>query len=141
MQDEEPWLGHYGPKDVSDMEMVIMRALGWSPRALTPASFLDQVLWDTLAGPLYPLHLHPGDYLSHARQLAANIVSSNMTGVVAQQLCMPALSELLPVGPFECAWWSWLCVDCLEGAPAAWICPYFAWWEKRMACSLCAAPK
>ena len=98
VQDEEPWLGRHGPKDVSDMEMLIMRALGWSPRALTPASFLDQVLWDSLAGPLWQVHLQPGDYLSRARQYAANIVSSNMTGVVALQLCMPALFERLPIG-------------------------------------------
>ncbi|DBA99877.1 TPA: hypothetical protein ACH3X1_013766 [Trebouxia sp. C0004] len=104
LQDEEPWLGQYGPKDVGDMEMLIMRVLGWSIRALTPASFLDQVLWDTLSGPLYQLHLQPGDYLSHARQHAANVVSSNMTGVVALQLCMPALFEKLPIGSFKCAW-------------------------------------
>jgi len=104
MQDEEPWLGQYGPKDVSDMEMLIMRVLGWSPRALTPASFLDQVLWDSLSGPLHQLHFQPGDYLSHARQHAANIVSSNMTGVAALQPCMPALSEKLPIGSFDCAW-------------------------------------
>jgi hypothetical protein len=106
VQDEAPWLGQYAPKDVSDMEMLIMRALGWSPRALTPASFLDQVLWDTLAGPLYQLHLQRGDYLSHARQCAANIVSSNMTGVIALQLCMPALFKKLPIGSFKCAWLS-----------------------------------
>ena len=104
VQDEAPWLGQYDPKDVSDMEMLIMRALGWSPRALTPASFLDQVLWDTLAGPLYQLHLQSGDYLSHARQHAANIVSSNMTGVVALQLCMPASLQRLPIGSCKCAW-------------------------------------
>ncbi|DBA91223.1 TPA: hypothetical protein ACH3X2_004097 [Trebouxia sp. C0005] len=91
LQDEEPWRGHYDPKNVSDMEMLIMRALGWRPRALTPASFLDQVLWDTLAGPLYQLHLQPGDYLSHARHLAANIVSSNMTAVMS--LFYPASTQ------------------------------------------------
>ncbi len=103
VQDEAPWLGQYSPKDVGDMEMLIMRALGWSPRALTPASFLDQLLWDSLAGPLYQLHLQHVDYLSHARQCAANIVSSNMTGVVALQLCMPAWFGELPIGSFKCA--------------------------------------
>lgn len=91
LQDEEPWLGRHGPKDVSDMEMLIMRALGWSPRALTPASFLDQVLWDSLAGPLWQVHLQPGDYLSRARQHAANIVSSNMTA--AMSLLYPASTQ------------------------------------------------
>ncbi len=50
------------------MEMLIMRALAWSLRALTPASFLDQVLWDILSGALYQLHFQPGDYLSNARR-------------------------------------------------------------------------
>ena len=80
MQNAAPWLGQYGPKDVSDMEMLIMRALQWSPRALTAASFLDQLLCDALSGPLYQLQFQPVDYLSFARQYAANIVSSNMTG-------------------------------------------------------------
>ncbi len=85
MQNEEPWLGQYDPKDVSDMEILIMRALGWSPRALTPASVLDQLLWDALSGALYQLQFQPGDSLSQARKHTANIVSSNMTGVSALQ--------------------------------------------------------
>lgn len=80
MQNAAPWLGQYGPKDVSDMEMLIMRAVQWSPRALTAASFLDQLLCDALSGPLYQLQFQPVDYLFSARQYAANIVSSNMTG-------------------------------------------------------------
>lgn len=85
LQNEEPWLGHHDPKDVSDMEILIMRALEWSPSALTAASFLDQLLWDALSGALYQLQFQPGDYLSQARKHTANTVSANMTGVSAQQ--------------------------------------------------------
>ena len=48
-----PWLGVHEASDVKKMEWLIAAALDWRCLALTPASFLDQLLCDAWQGPLF----------------------------------------------------------------------------------------
>ena len=80
VQAEEPWLSRYSGSDVTQMEMLIMRALGWRPLAVSSAGFLDQLLCDALSGVLYQLQFQPEEYLAHIRQFAATLLSHTLSG-------------------------------------------------------------
>ena len=81
-QAEEPWNGRYNGSDVREMEMLIMRAIGWSPIALTSAGFLDNLLCDALSGVLYHLQFQSQDFLASVRQFAAQLLSHTLSGVI-----------------------------------------------------------
>ncbi len=82
MQVKVPWLGQVAGSDVSQMEMLIMKALGWCPTALTAPHFLDQLLYDALSGALFHLQNQLVDYILHAKQHAARVLLNNMRGVL-----------------------------------------------------------
>ena len=80
-QAQTPWLGPQTSQDIAQMEMLIMRVLGWRLGCLTAASFVDQLLADALSGAHFHLQSQPADLLSTARQLAAKLLGYAMSGL------------------------------------------------------------
>ena len=78
-----PWLGVHEAADVKKMEWLVAAALDWRCLALTPASFLDQLLCDAWQGPLRSLQQADACYFTYARGFAVKLLSSTLTGVSA----------------------------------------------------------
>lgn len=83
-----PWLGVHEAADVKKMEWLVAAALDWRCLALTPASFLDQLLCDAWQGPLRSSQQADAFYFTHARGFAVKLLSSTLTGASALHCCV-----------------------------------------------------
>ena len=87
---QTPWLGPSNAQDIAQMEMLIMRLVGWRLGCLTAASLLDQLLADALSGALFHLHSQPAEYLSTAA------TCSQAAGVHHARSAIPSTHAKMP---------------------------------------------